>query len=90
MTAASVGLADRSNVALLQRLRNCEDWMQRLVGSLLAGGGDTSAHGRHVRILDATTRAESWQKRQVPQRFVAFALCIRLAVGAVQLLCIDG
>ena len=53
--AASVGLADLSNVALLQRLRNCEDWMQRLVGSLLAGGGETAAHGRHVRILDATT-----------------------------------
>ena len=53
--AASVGLADLSNVALLQRLRNCETWMQWLVGSLLADGANTAARGRRVRILDATT-----------------------------------
>jgi len=53
--AASVGLADLSNVALLGRLRNCGDWMERLVASLLATDLSVPAHGRPVRLLDATT-----------------------------------
>ena len=34
--AASVGLADLSNVALLKRLRKCGAWMEHLVGMLLS------------------------------------------------------
>lgn len=52
--AASVGLADLSNVALLQRLRNCEAWLEQLVGMLLVQQ-PVVAHGRRVRVLDATT-----------------------------------
>jgi len=60
--AASVGLADLSNVALLGRLRNSTAWMQRLVGVLLAGEGESglewsagASTGRRIRLLDATT-----------------------------------
>ena len=52
--AASVGLADLSNVALLQRLRNCEGWLQGLVAGLLAEGIGPLAQGRRIRLLDAT------------------------------------
>lgn len=51
--AASVQLADFSNVALLQRLRNCEAWLEHLVGTLL--GGAPVTHGRRIRLLDGTT-----------------------------------
>ncbi len=56
--SASVGLADLSAVALLQRLGNCGDWLQHLVGLLLASGVEPNAanpaKGRLIRILDAT------------------------------------
>jgi IS4 transposase len=51
--AASVQLADLSNVALLKRLRNCEAWFEHLVGQLL--GGESAAHGRRIRLIDGTT-----------------------------------
>lgn len=51
--AACVQLADFSNVALLQRLRNCEAWLEHLVGALL--GGAPVAHGRRIRLIDGTT-----------------------------------
>jgi hypothetical protein len=51
--AASVRLADLSNVALLKRLRNCEAWLEHLVGQLL--GGELAAHGRRIRLVDGTT-----------------------------------
>jgi hypothetical protein len=53
--AASVGLADVSNVALLGRLRKSHQWMEHLVGVLLAQGVSEATHGRRVRLLDATT-----------------------------------
>jgi hypothetical protein len=53
--AASVGLADLSNVALLQRLRNCGVWMEHLVGQLLGAGAVRAAGGRRIRLLDGTT-----------------------------------
>src|SRR5664279_736365 len=53
--AASAGLADLSNVALLQRLRNCGAWMEHLVGQLLGGGTAPAAGGRRIRLLDGTT-----------------------------------
>lgn len=52
--AASIGLADLSNVALLGRLRNSSAWMQDLVGSLLAAQTGSVAHGRRLRLVDAT------------------------------------
>lgn len=53
--AASIGLADVSNVALLKRLRNCGDWLAVLVGRTLAKTTPEAAHGRLIRIVDATT-----------------------------------
>ena len=50
--AASVQLADLSNVALLKRLRNCEAWLEHLVGQLL--GGEPAAHGRRILLIDGT------------------------------------
>jgi hypothetical protein len=53
--AASVGLADLSNVALLKRLRKCRGWMEYLAGALLGGGVQPVAKGRRIRLLDGTT-----------------------------------
>jgi hypothetical protein len=53
--AASVGLADVSNVALLYRLRQCGDWLAMLVGQALAAAAPKASQGRLIRIVDATT-----------------------------------
>jgi len=53
--AASVGLADLSNVALLRRLRNCAAWMEHLVEQLLKLENQPAACGRRIRLLDGTT-----------------------------------
>ena len=53
--AASVGLVDISNVALLYRLRQCGDWFALLVGQLLAASAPKATRGRLIRIIDATT-----------------------------------
>jgi len=53
--AASVGLADLSNVALLKRLRKCGAWMEHLAGTLLSAGVQPEAGGRRIRLLDGTT-----------------------------------
>ena len=53
--AASVGLVDISNVALLYRLRQCGDWLAMLVGQVLAGAAPQASRGRLIRIIDATT-----------------------------------
>ena len=53
--AASVGLVDISNVALLYRLRQCGDWFAVLVGQVLAAGAPAASRGRMIRIIDATT-----------------------------------
>jgi Transposase DDE domain len=52
--AASAGLADLSNVALLQRLRKGGSWMEHLVGKLLGAGAVAAAAGRRLRLLDGT------------------------------------
>ncbi len=52
--AASVGLVDVSNVALLYRLRQCGDWLALLVGRVLATGAPKACAGRMIRIIDAT------------------------------------
>ncbi len=53
--AASVGLVDVSNVALLYRLRQCGDWLAMLVGHALAAAAPKATRGRLIRIIDATT-----------------------------------
>src|SRR5882757_10691321 len=53
--AASVGLVDISNVAVLYRLRQCGDWLALLVGQALADGAPRACRGRMIRIIDATT-----------------------------------
>ena len=53
--AASVGLADLSNVALLKRLRKCGPWMEHLASLLLSGGAQAAAEGRRIRLVDGTT-----------------------------------
>jgi hypothetical protein len=57
--AAVAGIADISNVGLLKRLRCCEAWLQRLVGDRLAAAMPGAAHGRLIRVVDATTVAKA-------------------------------
>ena len=66
--AASVGVADISNVALLQRLRRCGDWFATLVGRMVAARPPAAGTGRLIRIVDATVvpkagggRGELWR-----------------------------
>lgn len=53
--AASIGLVDISDVALLYRLRQCGDWLAVLVGHALATAAPAASRGRLIRIIDATT-----------------------------------
>lgn len=52
--AASVGLVDISNVALLYRLRQCGDWLALLIGRVLSAHAPASIGSRTIRIIDAT------------------------------------
>lgn len=52
--AASVGLVDISNVALLYRLRQCGDWLAFLIGQVFAAAAPAASRGRRIRIIDAT------------------------------------
>jgi hypothetical protein len=64
--AASIGLVDISNVALLQRLRNCGGWLTVLIGQVLATAAPAASGGRLIRIIDATSvpQAGSAAKRE--------------------------
>src|SRR5208337_4929038 len=53
--ATAIGIADISNVALLQRLRRSGDWLALLVGEALAAAAPQASRGRLIRIIDATT-----------------------------------
>ena len=53
--AASVGLADISNVALLYRLRQSGDWLSLLIGQVLLCAAPKASQGRLIRLIDATT-----------------------------------
>jgi hypothetical protein len=53
--AASIGLADVSNVALLYRLRQCGDWFTLLIGRVLASATPRAGQGRLIRLIDGTT-----------------------------------
>jgi len=52
--AASIGLADVANTALLYRLRQSGDWLAWLVGHALASAAPKASQGRPIRIVDAT------------------------------------
>jgi hypothetical protein len=53
--ASAIGLAELSNVALLQRLRRSGDWLALLVGQALARHAPSVGHGRCIRIVDGTS-----------------------------------
>jgi hypothetical protein len=53
--AGAIGLADLSNPALLQRLRQCGDWLTLLIGQALAAGMPAPCRGRLIRLIDATS-----------------------------------
>src|ERR1700686_3522254 len=61
--AEAIGLASLSNVALLKRLRNSADWLERLVCRLIGAGEReaclAAAKGRPVRLVDATSVAKA-------------------------------
>ena len=61
--AEAVGLVSLSNVALLKRLRQSADWLERLVCRLVGSGsreaGVAAAKGRPVRLVDATSVAKA-------------------------------
>src|SRR5574342_270098 len=58
--AETVGLASLSNVALLKRLRKMAPWLERMVGRLIGPGGPVAAaHGRLIRIVDATMMSKA-------------------------------
>jgi len=60
--AASLGLADVTNVALLYRLRLCGDWFAKLVGKALSEACPEAAQGRIIRIVDGTTVPKAGRK----------------------------
>jgi hypothetical protein len=60
--ATAIGLANLSNVALLQRLRRCGDWLALLVGEALAAAAPQASRGRLIRIIDATTVPKAGRK----------------------------
>lgn len=53
--AASIGLADVANTALLYRLRQSGDWLAWLVGQALSQAAPKASQGRLIRAVDATT-----------------------------------
>ena len=55
--AQTVGLGELSDVAALNRLRGCADWLQEIVGGLLARAlsGSSVMIGRIIRLVDGTT-----------------------------------
>ena len=53
--AASIGLVDISNPALLYRLQQCGVWLSLLINKALASRLPARANGRLIRIIDGTT-----------------------------------
>lgn len=53
--ASSVGLAELSDVALLNRLRKCGGWLTLLVGQTLACEALVASRGRVIRLIDGTS-----------------------------------
>lgn len=64
--ASTIGVGDLSDVAALKRLRGCADWLQEIVGSLLARrleGPAAVSGGRVIRLVDGTTISERGSDR---------------------------
>ena len=63
--AQTIGVGDLSDVAALNRLRGSADWLQEIVGGLLARrlSGQSVAGGRIVRLVDGTTISERGSDR---------------------------
>lgn len=59
--AEAMGLASLSNVALLKRVRNSADWLERMVARLVGAGVASPAvcKGRPVRLVDTTSVAKA-------------------------------
>src|SRR3954453_23176854 len=72
-------LADISNVALLNRLRGCGDWLAALVGGLLAAAVPMASRGRLIRLIDATAVPKAGGRRPAGQRHLAGAQRLRPA-----------
>jgi hypothetical protein len=76
--AASIGLADVANTALLYRLRQSEKWLAWLVGQALSSAAPKAVQGRPVRIVDATNvlkaGAEAKRKNKLWRIHSAFDL----------------
>jgi Transposase DDE domain len=53
--AASIGLVDVANTALLYRLRQSERWLTWLLEQMLSSATPQSCQGRTIRVIDATT-----------------------------------
>jgi hypothetical protein len=53
--AASIGLVDVANTALLYRLRQSERWLTWLLEQMLSSATPQSCQGRMIRVIDATT-----------------------------------
>lgn len=60
--SSAVGLADLSDVALLQRLRQCGDWFKLLVSRVLAHEVPAVGRGRLIRLVDGTAVAQAGTK----------------------------
>ncbi len=63
--AQTMRLGDLSDVAALKRLRGCADWLEQIVGNLLAQrlNGQSVTGGRVVRLVDGTTISERGSDR---------------------------
>src|SRR4051794_24010912 len=81
--ASAIGLADISNVALLNRLRGCGDWLAALVGGLLAAAVPMASRGRLIRLIDATAVPKAGGRRPAGQRHLAGAQRLRPARRAL-------
>lgn len=63
--AQTMCVAELSDVATLKRLRGCADWLQQIVGTLLARrlSCQPAAEGRIIRLVDSTTISEPGSDR---------------------------
>ncbi len=75
--ATVMGLADISNVALLQRLPWCGDWLAHLVGEALAAAAPQASRCRLIRIIDATTVPKAGAAAKRGNKLVAHSQRLR-------------
>jgi hypothetical protein len=69
--AGAIGLVDISNVALLQRVRRCGDWLGAPVGDALAAGAPAASRGRRVRLVDAAAVPQAGLAARQKERVAA-------------------